>query len=269
MYHGFLVGVYRDAVCYFFFLTAAWELSQSPPVPSHRACHLQVNIASLHTYCPDERRLPFYFPGIKKTQQNPRLPSLPLMAGIVYTFLVATAILAVGGVGTVALAFLSGWPTLGGYRTSEAAFVALFFFRYWRLAVNLVAYLLYRPRLPSPNPRYRPVDCTVIVPTVDPGTAIFRQCIASIAASGPAGILVVTIHELKALAETTLGPVRLEFPDVDLQIYAHGEPNKRGQIAHVVEQIKTPVTILADSTVSFIPILGINPFRVPPNITYA
>lgn len=190
------------------------------------------------------------------------------MAGIVYTFLVATAILAVGGVGTTALAFLGGWPTLGGYRTSDVAFVSLFFFRYWRLAVHLIAYLLYRPRAPSPNPRYRTADCTVIVPTVDPGTAVFRQCISSIAACGPAGILVVTIHELEALAEATLGPVRLECPDVDLQIHAYGKPNKRGQIAHVVGQIKTPVTVLADSTVSFISTPGTNLLRVSPIITY-
>lgn len=180
------------------------------------------------------------------------------MAGIAYAFLVATAILAVGGVGTTMLAWLGGWPTLAGYRTSDAAFAGLFFFRYWRFVVHVAAYLLYRPRPLAATPRYRPADCTVIVPTVDPGTAVFRQCIASIAACRPAAILVVTVHGLEALAEAALAPVRLEFPGAGLQVHAYKEPNKRRQIDLVVGDLRTPVTVLADSTVGFICPLGAN-----------
>lgn len=194
------------------------------------------------------------------------------MAGIVYTFLVATAILAVGGIGITILAFLKGWSTLCGYRISDVAFITLFFFRYWRLVVHSVAYSLYRPYpvpdkplpdepVPDEPPPSSPRGCTVIVPTVDPGTAIFRQCITSIAACEPARILVTTIEDFKQLAYATLEPVGLEFPDLDLQIHAIKEPNKRRQIAHVVDKgyLKTPVTVLADSTVSLFAHLAQSP----------
>ena len=70
-------------------------------------------------------------------------------------------------------------------------FIALFLFRYIRLLGNLIGWWCYHPMIPKTSPTFTSNDVTVIVPTVDPAGANFKECILSIYDTEPAGIVIV------------------------------------------------------------------------------
>ena len=80
--------------------------------------------------------------------------------------------------------------SLGG--TMPSVFIVLFFFRYSRHLVNLVASCFCKPVAVSDYPKLRARDVTVIVPTVKPYGVQFDECIRSVYANRRAKILIVT-----------------------------------------------------------------------------
>ena len=69
-----------------------------------------------------------------------------------------------------------------------SVFIVLFFFRYSRLLVKLVAFCFYGPVAISDYPKLRARDVTIIVPTMKPHGVQFDECIRSIYADRPAEI---------------------------------------------------------------------------------
>lgn len=78
--------------------------------------------------------------------------------------------------------------SLSGY---AQIFIGLFLFRYIRLLANIVGFFVYKPTPIPDDPILTSNDVTVIVPTIDPFNPDFAECIESIAATGPAQIIIV------------------------------------------------------------------------------
>ncbi|KAI1851569.1 hypothetical protein JX266_003031 [Neoarthrinium moseri] len=146
---------------------------------------------------------------------------------------------------------------LGLEVTSSVAFLALFGFRYWRMVVHLASYLLYKPAPIPENPKYTNKDTTVILPTVEPHGDVFRRCCESVCLQNPAAFFIVVGHKpMLDIAEEVVAPLRMRYPDIDIQVHA-SLAGKRVQIAHVLPRIKTEITFFVDDHVfwgrSFLP----------------
>lgn len=128
--------------------------------------------------------------------------------------------------------------------SASIPFVILFLFRYVRLVVNIIAWLLSRPYPVLEKRNYTPKDVTVIIPTVDVGEA-FVDCIRSIVATGPAHVIVVTVG-LNLLGAAKMACVRI---DPKIKCQAIKRPSKRNQIAHALPSVKTSITVFADDHV--------------------
>ncbi|KAK7955947.1 uncharacterized protein PG986_005169 [Apiospora aurea] len=141
--------------------------------------------------------------------------------------------------------FLGWWPL-----TAEMAFAALFLFRHWRTIMQFVGRLIYRPSPVPSKPTYLPSkDVTVVMPTIDPATPTFRRCLKSICASAPACIFVVTIgNEKYRAAKAALGPVRSDYPEIEIQVRHTLIANKRAQINSAIDSIGTSITLLVDDS---------------------
>ncbi|KAH6661057.1 nucleotide-diphospho-sugar transferase [Truncatella angustata] len=169
--------------------------------------------------------------------------------------LLATSALAVvAGFLTITLPYLFfgafTFPVIGFEVNPTVAFLALFFFRYWRLLVHIISFCLYKPVSRAVNPRYTAMDVTVICPTIEPFGDVFRRCIESVCSQHPAAFyIVVGGAGLIATAEKTCVDLRLKYPHVDIQVHASSEPGKRKQVDTVIPRIRTAITLSIDDHV--------------------
>lgn len=80
------------------------------------------------------------------------------MWSLTLCFLPMTAALAVGGLFTLTIPYLlhgSDFRSFIGIEvTGQVAFLALFYFRYWRLVIHSIAYSLYKPAPCALIPKY-------------------------------------------------------------------------------------------------------------------
>lgn len=142
---------------------------------------------------------------------------------------------------------------------AKAIFLTVFIWRYTRLAVNIISYnFLYKPSPRRANPRYTPRNCSVIVPTIDPGNPRFRDCIRSVLSNNPDTVHVVTAglgrhgHERLNGIKKVTGELQRELSSrarVVVSLIEH--PNKRHQLAHAMRKIHTEITVLLDDSVTW------------------
>nr|OQO30510.1 hypothetical protein B0A51_01739 [Rachicladosporium sp. CCFEE 5018] len=137
-----------------------------------------------------------------------------------------------------------------GYQHPLFWFTALFVFRYLRLVVHLIAFWLYRPSPVPANPKIKPSDCTVILPTVDPENVDFRECIETCLRNRPAQSLVVTVGADNAkLCEEYFEPYRTLHPYTEITVLLSPIAHKRAQVATAIPHVKTKITVLLDDHV--------------------
>jgi len=147
----------------------------------------------------------------------------------------------------------SNLQILGSYLTVMAAivqspnfpFILLFILRYLRLIVHMISFWLCKPTPVPIDPTYFPEDCTVIMPTVDPENPDFTECLTSILANKPSGIIIVTVgaEKLRLTREITaaLSP--------SIRVTAIEQANKHAQVCHALSRVRTRITVLVDDHV--------------------
>lgn len=132
---------------------------------------------------------------------------------------------------------------------ATVAFWSLFCFRYFRLAVNIVSYLKYKPSPIPASPSYTSRDVTILIPTVENDDA-FLTCARSICANNPAQLFVITVgQEMRDAIHNSLQHLRTDFPEVDVQVHYTEGANKRRQLDAVIPLIRTQLTSMVDATV--------------------
>ncbi|KAJ9296951.1 CAZyme family GT2 [Paecilomyces variotii] len=131
------------------------------------------------------------------------------------------------------------------------AFVALFFYRYFRLVVNLFAFWTFKPIQPPENPTLTSQDVSVIIPTLEGcGDELF-ETIRTILANEPFELLLVTIEANRKKAEKMLATMPASKSRIRLFTVTH--PNKRRQMTAAIPEVRTAITIFADDDVSWPP----------------
>lgn len=132
---------------------------------------------------------------------------------------------------------------------ATVAFWSLFCFRYFRLAVNIVSYLKYKPSPIPASPSYTSRDLTVLIPTVENDDALLT-CARSICANNPAQLFVITVgQEMRDAIHNSLQHLRTDFPAVDVQVHYTEGANKRRQLDAAIPLIRTQLTCMVDATV--------------------
>ncbi|OAA55050.1 capsule polysaccharide synthase [Niveomyces insectorum RCEF 264] len=124
------------------------------------------------------------------------------------------------------------------------AFLALFGWRYIRQIVHLVSFwALYKPAEPAAEPTLTSGDATVIVPTVDPGNAMFGACLTTACRNRPSRVLVVTAGEtLRRLTEASCA-------DTPIEVLVSTTANKRAQVVRAVQATTSRIVVLMDDHV--------------------
>ena len=115
---------------------------------------------------------------------------------------------------------------------SLVIFSCLFIFRYARLLVNIVSYLLYRPRPIPRKPSYSVNDVTVIIPTTDPYSNTFTEALQFVLDNHPAAVIVALAGrcgDWKPLANC--------FCYRGVSVVRVDTPNKRRQICAAVSKV--------------------------------
>ncbi|PCG89103.1 Hypothetical protein PENO1_041560 [Penicillium occitanis (nom. inval.)] len=118
----------------------------------------------------------------------------------------------------------------------NVSFLFLFVFRYLRLIFHIISYwILYCP-IPIPRePRYRPRDATVIVPTVDPENEDFVECISSIISNRPKRLIIVVPNkEMAKSTEKILASSRLRSKKVPISVLRAVQANKRSKVPSAI-----------------------------------
>ncbi|EAU37664.1 conserved hypothetical protein [Aspergillus terreus NIH2624] len=148
-------------------------------------------------------------------------------------------------------------------------FILLSVFRYLRLVVHIFSFwFLYKPALIPRQPTYSRRDCSIILPTVDPSNPDFEECLLSCLRNGPGEIIIVTVGEkLTTLTKTLVSPIQALFPDTVITVETSKVANKRLQVAHGLQFVKTKITVLLDDHVfwpsnKFLPTI-LAPFEDP------
>jgi cellulose synthase/poly-beta-1,6-N-acetylglucosamine synthase-like glycosyltransferase len=178
-------------------------------------------------------------------------------------------IVAAAALTTLPFLFVGEFALIGIKKLSVDATVAfwcLFAFRYFRLAVNIVSYLAYKPSPITARPSYTSSDVTVLIPTVDNNEAFFN-CAQSICLNNPACLFVITAsQEMRDAIDAGLSILRDEFPKVNIEVHNTAAPNKRRQIDYVTPLIQTRLTCMVDATVIWGPrflLSALAPFEDP------
>ncbi|KAH8651041.1 hypothetical protein BX600DRAFT_501858 [Xylariales sp. PMI_506] len=195
------------------------------------------------------------------------------MWSVTQTLLAISAAAVVGSFCSLTIPYLvfGNFHTIFGINvTAEVAFAAMWAFRYWRLIVHLVSYLLYRPYSHPMDPELIPRDVTVILPTVQPSGDVFLRCCETVCRPRPAAFYIVVGRNSQLVqAEEVCCSPRRQYPDIHIVARSSGSPGKRIQVAHVIPFINTKITILVDDHVFwperfFVSILA--PFHHDPSI---
>ncbi|MCJ1398360.1 hypothetical protein MMC11_001558 [Xylographa trunciseda] len=132
----------------------------------------------------------------------------------------------------------------------HALFFAFLAYRYLRLIVNLVAFLLLRP-IPIPeNPLLTSNDVTVVVPSLalEQDRDELWATVHGILATNPAEVILVTIDE-------NVERVKLMVKDMTtttkVRVLSVSQPNKRRQMVRAIPEVRTSITIFADDDVKW------------------
>lgn len=129
-------------------------------------------------------------------------------------------------------------------------FTALFIFRYLRTVVHLISFWCYRPAPIPRYPNYKPEDCSIILPTVDPENPEFTQCIETCLQNKPSKIFIVTVGEDKRqLVKSTIANYDVLYPDTEITILLSPIANKRHQVAAAIPHVQTSIIVLLDDHV--------------------
>lgn len=116
------------------------------------------------------------------------------------------------------------------------------FYRYLIYFIKLLAWGVYRPIRPLPNPLYKPEeDVTIVVPTIDAGEE-FREGARSWLACNPKRILVVTEEGMK-------GPIQQLANEIDpskIEVLTVPKANKREQMVKGIQRTDTDILVFAD-----------------------
>lgn len=125
------------------------------------------------------------------------------------------------------------------------AFLYLFVFKFFKVVVHTISYIMYRPPPPPADPTLTSLDCTVIIPTVGDMDGEFIETVESILACNPAGLIISTVGAEKlALATRVCAKI-----DPDILCIAVDRPNKRNQFMAAVRRVNTAITVSADDHV--------------------
>ncbi|KAK4617612.1 hypothetical protein CLAFUW4_11806 [Fulvia fulva] len=121
------------------------------------------------------------------------------------------------------------------------------------------------------HPKLHPSDCTIIIPTVDPENAGFKECLTTVLTNHPAAILIVTVGlDKQDLVERVIK----EFNHGKTKIRAMQQAlaNKRRQVAFALPHVQTEIVVLVDDHVywpseKFLPTI-LAPFEDPKDCVY-
>ncbi|CAL3964951.1 unnamed protein product [Diplocarpon coronariae] len=145
------------------------------------------------------------------------------------------------------LASQSGWTK---------AFLLLFVFKFLKVTVHTLSFLLYRPYPIPKNPIFKPGDVTVIIPTVGAiDDQEFRETLRTVIANKPAHIIVCTVgkeklHIADRVCAEKLAAANARNPTHTLvRAIAIDEASKRRQIFRAIQAVRTPIVALADDHV--------------------
>ena len=166
------------------------------------------------------------------------------------------------------------WPLLAVTLTlvttrANALFLYLYIFRYLRTIVHIISfYFVYKPTRIPKRPTLFPKDCTIIIPTCDPGNHGFEECIRTILNNRPGSVLIVVVGNPQcALVEKVVAPFRVQYHSTIVKVLSSPIANKRRQICTALLEVKTKITILVDDHVywpstNFLPTI-LAPFEDP------
>ncbi|KAK3987676.1 nucleotide-diphospho-sugar transferase, partial [Cladorrhinum sp. PSN332] len=133
-------------------------------------------------------------------------------------------------------------------------FAALFIWRYLRFVVACIGYLAYRPaKYPLANPRYRPEDVTVILPTIDPTGEDFQECLRTTCENSPHAIYVVTAGHRLPITQEAVAPYQEQFPYIHFRVDCSPVASKRAQVALEIPHVRTRFTVMLDDHVFWKP----------------
>ncbi|KAL4948133.1 hypothetical protein BDW69DRAFT_189549 [Aspergillus filifer] len=150
-------------------------------------------------------------------------------------------------------------------------FFYLFAFRYLRLIVHIISFwLFYKPALIPARPTFTPRDCTVIIPTLNPHTPDFEECLTSCLTNEPGVIVIVPVgNSMSEATKRVVAPFQRRFPYTQIRVKGSSGDmnNKRLQIATGLQYVSTTITILLDEhtfwpTSKFLPTV-LAPFEDP------
>ncbi|KAI1500627.1 nucleotide-diphospho-sugar transferase [Biscogniauxia marginata] len=132
----------------------------------------------------------------------------------------------------------------------NTGFHTLFIFRYLRLFINIIGWLIYKPSPVPERPSYFPVDCTVIIPTIDPEGPDFLECCRSVLGNKPGHLLIITAGKInQATTEKITDPLKNEFPETTITVKLTHIANKRRQVALGLKSVKTKLVVFVDDHV--------------------
>ncbi|KAH6720149.1 nucleotide-diphospho-sugar transferase [Leptodontidium sp. MPI-SDFR-AT-0119] len=152
-------------------------------------------------------------------------------------------------------------------------FEVLFLFKFIKIVVHTLSFLLYRPYPVSRNPSVTSRDVTVIIPTVGTIDDVeFRETLSTILANSPAEIIVCTVGEKKlcmarrVCAEEVAKATLIRSTPTKIRVIAIETASKRKQLFKALQYVQTSIVALADDHVfwgSRFLIASLAPFEDP------
>lgn len=151
------------------------------------------------------------------------------------------------------------WQLLSTYSVQNRwakAFEILFLFKYIKVIVHTISFMIYKP-VPIPKqPTLLPEHVTVIIPTVgDIDEPNFRETLSSILANNPWEIIICTVGADKLELARRVSAEEVEnfrrpMGRVTMvNVMAVSEASKRKQIFAAIKRVQTPIIGLADDHV--------------------
>jgi hypothetical protein len=130
-------------------------------------------------------------------------------------------------------------------QTIALIFFALWFlFRYLRLLIGIYANFSYKS-IPIPDePRYRPEDVTVIIPTTFKSPPELSECIRNVLAARPAQVIIVTSDSNVALVKALCAVSSFNAMVLGVEKF-----NKRTQMSVAIPHVETSLIAFADDDV--------------------
>jgi hypothetical protein len=132
--------------------------------------------------------------------------------------------------------------------TAATVFQLLFLLRYYRLLVGIFFFLKARPIQILQKATITHNDVTVIIPVASPCSPNLGECITSICANRPRQIFVVAADH-QTLKDTANILEYVDLQGISVGTFNANVANKRHQVAMMIDQVATPITVSADDSV--------------------